>query len=173
MLTRQGPGRGYYPKPSKSVLIVHTENIEAGKEFRSRHGFKVCTDARYLGGYIRDDKSKSDWLRERTLTWEKKTSTISKIAGKYPQESYAEVVRSIQSEWIFLQRVTWDTGDEFAGVEKMIRETFLPRLFFGKTKTLTNLDWSLTQHIPSLTTHILVMVQSGMSSMVTLPKPSH
>ena len=25
-LTRQGLGRGYYPKPSKIVLIVHTEN---------------------------------------------------------------------------------------------------------------------------------------------------
>ena len=37
----------------------------------------------------------------------------------------------------FLQRVTWDTGDLFAGVEKMTRETFLPRLFFGNTKTLS------------------------------------
>ena len=30
-LTRQGPGRVYYPKLSKSVLIVHLENIEVGK----------------------------------------------------------------------------------------------------------------------------------------------
>ena len=43
----------------------------------------------------------------------------------------------IQSEWIFLQRVTWDTGDSFAGVEKAIWETFLLHIFFGKTKTLS------------------------------------
>ena len=30
----------------------------------------------------------------------------------------------------------WDTGDSFVGVEKMICENFLSRLFFGKTKTL-------------------------------------
>ena len=30
-LTRQGPGRGYYTKPSKSVLIVHPYNPEAVK----------------------------------------------------------------------------------------------------------------------------------------------
>ena len=69
--------------------------------------------------------------------WEKNINTISETAGKYPQESYATMVRAIQSEWIFLQRVTWDTEDAFLGVDKMIQETFLPRLFFGKTKTLS------------------------------------
>ena len=66
-LTRQVPGRGYYPKPSKSVLIVHPENLEDGKEFGARHGFKVFTGARYLGGYIRDDESNINWMRDRTL----------------------------------------------------------------------------------------------------------
>ena len=32
------------------------------------------------------------------------------------------------------QRVTRDTRDVFAGVEKMIQETFLPRLLFGNTE---------------------------------------
>ena len=61
---------------------------------------------------------------------------ISKTSGKYTQESYAVVVRAIQPEWICLQRVTWDTGDSSAGVEKMISETIFPHIFFGKTKTL-------------------------------------
>ena len=65
--------------------------------------------ARYIGGYIGDNKSKRDWLRERTLTWEKNISRIIETVGKYPQESYAAVVRAIQLEWIFLQCVTWYT----------------------------------------------------------------
>ena len=44
------------------------------------------------------------------------------------------VVRAIQSEWIFLQRVTWYTGDTFLGVEKILLETFLPFLFFRNKK---------------------------------------
>ena len=40
-LTRQGPGRGYYPEPPKSALIVHPENLKAGKEFGARHIFRV------------------------------------------------------------------------------------------------------------------------------------
>ena len=76
MLIRQGPGLGYYLKPSKSVLIVRLENLEAVKVFGARHGFKVRTGARYLGGYIGDDDSISDWLREHTVTWENNINTI-------------------------------------------------------------------------------------------------
>ena len=68
-LTRQCLGRGYQPKPIKSALIVRLENTKAEKVFGARHGFRVSTGARYLGGYIRDNNSKRDFLRERTLTW--------------------------------------------------------------------------------------------------------
>ena len=62
-LTRQGPGRGYHPKLSKSVLVVHPENLKDGKVFGARNGFKLFTGACYLGGYIGDNESKHDWLR--------------------------------------------------------------------------------------------------------------
>ena len=63
LLTRLGPGQGYFTKLSKSVLIVRLDNIKAGKYFGAHHRFKVCTCAHYLGGYIGDDKSKRDWMR--------------------------------------------------------------------------------------------------------------
>ena len=133
-LTRQGPGQGYQPDPTNSVLIIHPENIEAGKVFGRRHGFRVCMGAHYLGGFIGDNESNQDWLRECTLTWEKNINTIRKTAVKYLQESYATVVHEIQSEWIFLQHVTWDTGDAFVGVEKMIREMFF-LIFYLERRT--------------------------------------
>ena len=92
--------------------------------FVRRHRFKVCTSARYLGVCIEDKEPKHDWLRECTLMWEKTINTIIKTAGKYSQESYDAVVRAIRSEWIFLQRVTWDTWDAFAGVEKLFGKPF-------------------------------------------------
>ena len=65
----------YHPELIKSILIVRPENLAAGKVFGRRHVFMVCTGARSLGGYIE----------------------ISKTAGMYTQESYAPVVRVIQS----------------------------------------------------------------------------
>ena len=57
------PGRRYYPKPSKSVLIVHLDDLETRKLFGLFHGFKVFFGACYLGGFIRDDESRYDWLK--------------------------------------------------------------------------------------------------------------
>ena len=68
-LTRQGSGCRYYPELSKSVLIEHPENLKDGKVFGARHGFNLCMGAHYFWGYIGDDESKSNCLREHTLTW--------------------------------------------------------------------------------------------------------
>ena len=144
LLTCQGPGCRYYHKPSKSELIAHLDNIEAGKVLGPRHGFKVCTGVRYLGDYIGDDKYNGDWMRERTLTWDKNIIMIRKTTGEYSQESYAAVARAIQSESIFLQHVTWDTGGALAKVEKMLQETFLPCLLFGNTKTFLPIEGYLS-----------------------------
>ena len=55
LLTCQVPGRGYHPDPTKSVLMVRPENLEAGKVFGGHHRFRVYTGAGYLGDYIGDD----------------------------------------------------------------------------------------------------------------------
>ena len=58
------------------------------------------------------------------------------MAEKYPQESYTWVAHAIQSEWIFLQRMSKNTEDVFAGVDNLLWETFLPCIFFRKPKSL-------------------------------------
>ena len=78
---------GIYPKPSKSAIIVNLNKLTAGKDFGLCNRFKVCTGTRYLGGFIGDDKSKLEILKDRRLTWEKKIRVINKTAGKYTQES--------------------------------------------------------------------------------------
>ena len=124
---------------------MHLYNIEAGNVFGLCHVFKVCMGAYYLGGFIGYGEFKSDWLEECTETWERNIHTISKTAGGNPQESDAVVVCVIQSERIFLQHGTKNTGDAFSGVEKMLWETFLPRLFFAKSKYLSPIVGTLSK----------------------------
>ena len=63
LLKQFGPGCGYYPKPSKIVLVVHRYDIKNKKEFVLHHGFKVYTGAQYLGGFIENEEFKWDWLK--------------------------------------------------------------------------------------------------------------
>ena len=55
LLKIHGLAQGYLPDPIKSIMIVHPKNIEAGELFGQCHGFKVCTAAHFIGGYISDD----------------------------------------------------------------------------------------------------------------------
>ena len=89
---------GMNPTPPQNVLIMHLDNIYTRKLFGLHHGFKICTGARYLGGFIRDDNSKCDWLIDRTLNYKKNIISIIKMAEKYPQLIYAAVVCAIQPE---------------------------------------------------------------------------
>ena len=96
--------------PLKNI-IVHLENIYAQKMFGLCNIFKVCSVARYLGGFIRYDESKRDWLKEYTDTWDRNIHTIRESVGRYPQKIYTTVACAIQLEWTFLQRITkiWQT----------------------------------------------------------------
>ena len=70
--------------------------------FGARHGFRVCTGARYLGGYIGDDESKRDFMRDRTLTWGKNINTIRKPRRNIPRRVTPQwYVQSNQNGYFF------------------------------------------------------------------------
>ena len=77
-------------------MIMHTDNLESVKQFGLRHGYKVCTAVRYLGGFIRDHESKRDWEKVRTSRWQWIIHTIRKMAGGYLQSSYTALLCEIQ-----------------------------------------------------------------------------
>ena len=76
---------------------MHLDNLKDREVFGENHGFKVYMGTHYLVGYIRYGDSKSSYLREYTLTWDRNIGMIRKTAGKYPQESYSAVAHVIQS----------------------------------------------------------------------------
>ena len=90
------PARGYFPEPTKRILVAHPQNLKTGEGFGWPHGLKFCTGARYLGGYTGDDKTKGGWLKERMEKWEIDIRALIKMAYKYPQESCATMTRGVQ-----------------------------------------------------------------------------
>ena len=47
-LNCNGPAWGYNPDPTKIILTVHPQILEAGELFVRPRGFRVCTGALYL-----------------------------------------------------------------------------------------------------------------------------
>ena len=53
-LQARGPARGYYPDPTKSILVVAQGNVARAEEFFRGMVIQVVTVHYYLGGFIGD-----------------------------------------------------------------------------------------------------------------------
>ena len=74
---------------------MHQDNLAAGNKFGLRHGFKVCTGARYLGDFIGYDESKCYWLKYWMLKWEKNraiTKTVGVSLGELRQGGLSDTI---------------------------------------------------------------------------------
>ena len=71
-LKQSSLGRGYYPYPSKIILIMHRDNTKNVNQFGFHHWFMVFTGVCYIGNFIGDDYSKHDWIQDRALKRGKK-----------------------------------------------------------------------------------------------------
>ena len=72
-LAKIGPDFGYFPEPSKSVLIVRYPNLLAALVFfndQCRRGFQITTGHRYIGIFIGEVKKRDEWISSRFLDFE-------------------------------------------------------------------------------------------------------
>ena len=60
-----GPPLGYYPEPTKSIIMVSAESEVAAKEFFGPRGFKVSTGGHYLGSYLGESDGARSFVREK------------------------------------------------------------------------------------------------------------
>jgi hypothetical protein len=61
-LLQLGPDYGYYPEPTKSILVVSTANLARTNADFADLGFKFMTGSRYLGGFIGEEAGRDAWL---------------------------------------------------------------------------------------------------------------
>ena len=130
-LMRMGPSFGYFPEPSKSILIVRSRTIQHAQSFLRTEGlsFKLKTGDRYLGGFVGEAPARDEWLKNLISKWASAVQELALVASSYPQTAYAGLQKSLQQEWQYLQRVSEGVADHFSPIEKAISNNFLPALF--------------------------------------------
>ncbi len=136
LLQELGPARGYYPEPAKSTFVGHADSLEEAKTLLAEFDFQYSTGSRYVGGFIGDAETQSEWLEPQIQKWVEGVKTLAKVARRYPQTAYAGLVQSLQGEWQYLQRVVPETSDAFAPLEEAISRIFLPALLEEPSENL-------------------------------------
>ena len=81
---------------------------------------------------------------------------LAGVAQNHPQSAYAGLLKSLQQEWYFVQRVTPGVGEAFGPVEEALWEIFFPALFRG-----------LLEGLPTRENTRLPVKQAGLA----LPEP--
>ena len=126
-----GPPRGYFPEPTKSILVVPPRNVAQSEELFWGIGIKVVMGHRYIGGLIGESEAEKRCLAGKVTGWAESVETHAGVSRKHPQSACAGLQKSLQQEWVFLQRVTPGIGNAFGPVEKVLRDTFVQALFEG------------------------------------------
>ena len=72
---------------------------------------------------------KGENVKMKVQSWVDSVYCLSDAAKQQPQAAYAALVKSIQCEWAFLQRVVVKCSELFLALKDAIREAFWPSLF--------------------------------------------
>ena len=79
----RGLTRGYYPEPTKSILVVAPGNVVWAEEFFRGMEIKVLTGHHYLGGYIGDREAEGRWLADEITGWVESVETLARVSLKH------------------------------------------------------------------------------------------
>ena len=129
LLQQRGPSYGYYPNPTKSCVVVHPSSVASARRVFDPLGIPVVTSHRFLGGFLGDVQARHCFVQGKVDQWVSDINHLSKMASPQPQAAYAAFVKSLQCEWIYLQRVVPDCCPLFAPLENAVISSFLPAMF--------------------------------------------
>ena len=95
-LQLKGPDRGYFPEPTKSILVVLEQNVPRATAYFRGMGMQIVTGSRYLGGFVGERGTETQWVQTKVEGWAESVKNMAGVAHKHPQSAYADLQKSLQ-----------------------------------------------------------------------------
>ena len=89
----------------------------------------IASNGSFLGGIIGDVSGMNSFVSSKLGLWSHYMELLSNITADQPQLAFIALTRSLQQEWLYLQRVTPNCSELFADIEYLLVNRFLPSLF--------------------------------------------
>ena len=125
-----GPMYGYFPNPTKCVLIVKNEETRRrAEEMFGELGMEITTSGkRHLGAIIGSPEYKEEYVKNKVDEWVDDIQKLANIAHAEPQAAYAAMILGIQHRWKFIQRTVPDISDYFTPLDREIHHKLIPAI---------------------------------------------
>jgi hypothetical protein len=140
-LVEFGPLYGYYPKPSKCILLAKPDRLNLALEVFKGSGIDVQTEGakdsgveiittgtRHLGAAVGTEAFKQSYVTKKVDSWVKCVQALAVIASSEPHAAFAAYTHCLQSQWTFLCRSMPANPQLFQPLEDSIRTVFIPAL---------------------------------------------
>ena len=128
-LCTMGPKYGYFPRASKTILIVKERFEAKAKAIFGKSGIKISTKGeRHMGEVVCSERFKDEFVSNKVEKWVQDIEQLSNIAKDEPQSALSSFTRAIYHRWTHAQRTVPCTGHLFQSLEKVIREKLIPAL---------------------------------------------
>jgi hypothetical protein len=140
-LVEVGPLYGYFPKPSKCILLVKPDRVDLARKIFSGSGIDILiegskdsgveiitTGTRHLGAAVGTDAFKESYVKNKVDSWIQCVKSLASISTSEPHAAYAAYTHCLQSQWTFLCRSMPGNPLLFQPLEDTIRKVFLPAL---------------------------------------------
>ena len=122
-----GPLFGYFPKPSKTWVIVKPEKYEEAQKVFPELNI-TAVGHKYLGSYIRSKEGTIEFVESKVKEWIEDVKELSDIATREPQIAFAAFIYGLSKRWNYVCRTTPDISQPLKRLEVVIQETFLPAI---------------------------------------------
>jgi hypothetical protein len=136
-----GPRYGYYPKPSKCILLAKPDRVEQARKVFKGSGIDIKTEGakdsgveiittgtRHLGAAVGTDDFKHSYIKKKVDAWIACVKTLATIANSEPHAAYSAYTHCLQTQWGFLCRSMPGVPALFQPLEDAIRTLFIPAL---------------------------------------------
>ncbi len=137
ILVEHGPAYGYFPKPSKTFLVVKSECHAEAEEMFAGTGIQLTSSGpdlaekggqRHLGAAIGSTQFVDAYLDDKVSRWTSLVKSLAEIAATEPHAVYAGFVFGLRHRWTFIQRTMPTTGDHMQPLKDAIRNHLIPSL---------------------------------------------
>ncbi|XP_066916388.1 uncharacterized protein [Clytia hemisphaerica] len=128
-----GPSYGYFPQPTKSWLIVKSDQLDQARQTFAGTQIKITSEGeRHLGAVIGTDENKSQYINKKIDDWTQEINLLAEIAATYPQAAYSAYVSSYQHKLTYFLRTIPSISDELKRVDEAVRHRLIPSLTGGR-----------------------------------------
>ncbi|XP_057302766.1 uncharacterized protein LOC130636933 [Hydractinia symbiolongicarpus] len=127
-----GPKYGYFPKATKSHLIVKQEYLLSAEQiFADSNILVTSTGQSHLGAVIGSQSYKIEYVNSKVASLVEQLKLLSKIAELEPQSSYCAFVTGFKAKLTFLLRTVPDIKKLLQPIETVVRNEFIPAITGG------------------------------------------